>query len=144
VPPKIRFLYAGVRVRDLERSIRFYTEFGMKVVTRGTMSHGGEYVHLAFPRSPVRLELNYYPEGNKFYTPWKEGAEFDHLGFYATDARGALAKLRKAGGVDAIPAWDEPTSHIGYVNDPDGVTIEVFGPLKAPRRKRRAKRKRSA
>lgn len=138
--PKLRFLYTGIRVRDLERSIRFYEAMGMKIRTRGKMAHGGEYVHLAFPRSDVRLELNYYPKGNKFYTPFGPGAEFDHLGFYASDADAVLAKLRAAGATEAIPTWDEPTSRIGYVNDPDGVTLEVFGPVpkKVARRRRRA------
>ena len=61
---KSRFYYAGIRVRDLKRSINFYTRaFGMKVVARGTMPHGGKYVHLVTPGSRMRLELNWYPKG---------------------------------------------------------------------------------
>lgn len=141
--PKLRFLYTGIRVRDLDRSIRFYTALGMRIRFRGKMDHGGEFVHLSIPRSPVRLELNFYPKGNKFYTPWGPGAEFDHLGFYAEDADAVLAKLRRAGAKEAIPTWSETHSRIGYVNDPDGVTLEVFGPLKprkAGRRRKKAKR----
>jgi catechol 2,3-dioxygenase-like lactoylglutathione lyase family enzyme len=138
--PKIRFLYTGIRVRDLERSIRFYEAMGMRIRTRGKMAHGGEFVHLGFPGSPVRLELNYYPKENKFYVPFGPGEEFDHLGFYAKDADAALAMLRRAGATVAIPTWNEPRSRIGYVRDPDGVTLEVFGPRKpraqASRRRR--------
>ncbi|TLZ54993.1 MAG: VOC family protein, partial [Methanobacteriota archaeon] len=44
---KSRFYYTGIRVRNLRRSTNFYTKaFGMKVVARGTMPHGGKYVHL--------------------------------------------------------------------------------------------------
>jgi lactoylglutathione lyase len=135
---KLRFLYTGIRVRDLERSIRFYGKLGMKVRFRGKMAHGGEFVHLSFPGSVVRLELNYYPEGNKFYTPWGPGAEFDHLGFYASDADAVLAKLRRAGATTLIPTWTEPSGRIGYVNDPDGVTLEVFDSKARPRRKKKA------
>ena len=54
---KSRFYYAGIRVRDLKRSINFYTRaFGMKVVARGTMPHGGKYVHLVTPGTRMRLE----------------------------------------------------------------------------------------
>jgi len=139
----IRFLYTGIRVRDLDRSIRFYKALGFRILHRGTMDHGGQWVHLTIPRSIVRLELNYYPEGNRFYTPWGPGSEFDHLGFYAEDADKALATARKAGGSEAIPAWDERTTRIGYVNDPDGVTLEFFGPRPKPRKAGAKKRRRS-
>ncbi len=138
---KIRFLYTGIRVRDLERSIRFYRALGMRMLFRGKMDHGGEYVHLAIPGSIVRLELNYYPEGNPYYTPWGPGSEFDHLGFIAEDADRALDRLEKAGATVAIPRWNETSSRIGYVNDPDGVTIEVFSLVKKPRRTKAVKRR---
>jgi lactoylglutathione lyase len=143
--PKIRFLYTGIRVRELERSIKFYQALGMRVLFRGKMDHGGEYVHLAIPGSIVRLELNYYPEGNPHYTPWGLGSEFDHLGFIVDDADRWLARLKKAGASEALPAWSEKTARIGYVNDPDGVTLEVFSLVpkarKRPKAKARARRK---
>jgi catechol 2,3-dioxygenase-like lactoylglutathione lyase family enzyme len=44
---KFRFYYAGIRVRDLKRSVEFYTKaIGMKVVNKGTMPHGGKFVRL--------------------------------------------------------------------------------------------------
>lgn len=140
--PPLRFLYVGIRVRDLERSIRYYEALGMLIRTRGKMGHGGEFVHLAFPRSPMRLELNYYPENNPFYTPFGPGEEFDHLGFYAREPDRALRSMVRAGGRTRIPTWDDTHARIGYVDDPDGVTLEVFGPL--PRcRARRPRRRRS-
>ena len=145
VDAPLRFLYVGVRVRDLERSIRFYTRLGMKLRARGKMDHGGEYVHLAFPRSPMRLELNYYPKGNRFFEPFGPGSEFDHLGFYSPEPDRQLAKMVDAGGRVAIPTWDETHSRIGYVNDPDGVTLEVFGPRPTAKPKRKTgKRRRRA
>ena len=140
--PKIRFLYTGIRVRDLDRSVRFYKAMGMRELFRGKMDHGGEYVHLAFPRSIVRLELNYYPEGNRFHEPWGPGSEFDHLGFLVDDADRWIRKLRSAGASEAIPTWSETSSRIGYVNDPDGVTLEFFSPRPKPKAKAGAKRKR--
>lgn len=134
--PKLRFLYFGIRVRDLARSIRFYESLGMKIRTRGKMGHGGEFVHLAMPRSPVRLELNYYPKGNPYYEPFRAGSEFDHLGFYSTDADDSLREMVRAGATTAIPTWNDTHARIGYVNDPDGVTLEVFGPLPKRRRPR--------
>jgi lactoylglutathione lyase len=138
--PKIRFLYTGIRVRDLDRSVKFYRALGMRVLFRGKMDHGGEYVHLALPRSIVRLELNYYPEGNPHHTPWGPGSEFDHLGFVVDDADRWIARLKKAGATEAVPPWSETTSRIGYVNDPDGVTLEVFSRIPKPRKARPVRR----
>lgn len=142
-PPKIRFLYTGIRVRDLETSIRFYRALGMRVLFRGTMDHGGQYVHMALPRSIVRLELNFYPEGNPYHTPWGPGSEFDHLGFIVDDADRWTKRLKAAGGTEALPSWSEASSRIGYVNDPNGVTLEVFSLTKKPRRRRAPPRRRT-
>lgn len=40
---KYRFYYTRIRVRDLKRSLDFYTKaIGLKVVGKGTMPHGGK------------------------------------------------------------------------------------------------------
>jgi catechol 2,3-dioxygenase-like lactoylglutathione lyase family enzyme len=63
----MQFVYFGIRVRDLKRSIRLYSRvLGLKQVHKGTMGHGGVFVHLKKPGSSQRLELNYYPPGNRF------------------------------------------------------------------------------
>ena len=39
---KYRFYYSGSRVRDLKRSLAFYTKvLGMRVASEGKMGHGG-------------------------------------------------------------------------------------------------------
>jgi lactoylglutathione lyase len=59
---RFRFVYAGIRVRDLRKSINFYRNImGMQVTRRGTMPHGGKYVALRSPGSSQELELNWYP-----------------------------------------------------------------------------------
>ena len=130
---KLRFLYTGIRVKDLNQSIRFYEALGMRIRVRGTMEHGGEYVHLGFPRSPVRLELNYYPKGTRFYEPFRKGSEFDHLGFYSSDPEGELRRLKKIGGRTMIHTFREGRFALGYVSDPNGVCLEVFGPTRRKR-----------
>jgi catechol 2,3-dioxygenase-like lactoylglutathione lyase family enzyme len=43
----MKFRYTGIRVRDLKRSVEFYTRtMGMKEVQRGTMHAGGVFVQL--------------------------------------------------------------------------------------------------
>ena len=124
---KSRFHYAGIRVRDLRRSVAFYTNaFGMKVDARGTMPHGGKYVQLVTPRTRMRLELNWYPRGSRFYVPYRRGEEMDHLASVVDDVEGAYrALLRRGAKVAVDPAHSEGTEV--YVKDPDGIWIELLG-----------------
>ncbi|MCI4319669.1 MAG: VOC family protein [Thermoplasmata archaeon] len=137
MPKPARFLYSGLRVRDLERSLRFYRRLGFRVLARGTMDHGGAWVHLVYPHSRHRLELNYYPKANKFWEPFRAGTEFDHFGFYAPDVRGWLRTALKAGG-KLVADFTEGKARLVYVRDPDGNWLEAFGPAAGPRRPRKS------
>ena len=122
--PRMKFWYTGIRVRDLDRSLKFYTEvIGMKEVRRGKMPHGGIYVGLRTPGSDVELELNYYPRGSRFATPYTRGEEMDHLGFVVKSAAEAFDRLVKAGAKPAIGPGSKDTEL--YVRDPDGIWIEL-------------------
>lgn len=137
----VRFLYSGIRVRDLERSLAFYRKLGFKVHARGRMGHGGEWIHLVYPGSRHRLELNYYPAGNRFYEPYRPGSEFDHFGFYATDPV-LWARRATRAGAKAVEDFVDGRSRLIYVNDPDGVCLEVFGPVRPRRRASRRSKSR--
>src|SRR5712691_6045611 len=99
---KYRFYYAGIRVKNLRRSLAFYSKaLGMKVVNRGTMGHGGKYVQLVGPGSRQKLELNWYPPGSRFRTPYRKGAT-------------PAVSPEKSEGTEV------------YVKDPDGIWIELL------------------
>ena len=133
-----RFLYSGIRVQNLVRSLAFYRMMGFKVESRGTMGHGGEWVHLQFPRSRHLLELNYYPQGNRFYEPPKEGTEFDHFGFYTSDITGWLRRGLRAAR-RSPPTSPTETSRLIYLADPErGVQLDSSATASPPRRRRRA------
>jgi len=124
---KSRFYYAGIRVRDLRRSIAFYTKaFGMKVVARGTMPHGGKYVHLVTLGTRMRLELNWYPKGSRFYVPYRTGEELDHLAFRVEDVEAAYKSLLRRGVAVAVDPEHSKDTEV-YVKDPDGIWIELLG-----------------
>lgn len=137
---KTSFLYTGIRVRDLRRSVTFYKALGFRFFLRGTMDHGGRYVQLYFPGSSHRLELNYYPWGNRFYERYQHGSEFDHFGFYAPDIEKWKRRVLRAGGKVAAnfleSSWRWRRRKIPHVRlrylfmkDPDGNWIEAFGPF---------------
>lgn len=97
----------------------------MEIIGRGTMPHGGKYVHLRTPGSQQRLELNWYPKGSRFYTPYRRGEEMDHLAFVVPDVRVAYRELVRNGARPAVdPAHSEGTEV--YVKDPDGIWIELL------------------
>jgi lactoylglutathione lyase len=123
---KTRFYYAGIRVQNLKHSIDFYTKvLGMKVVRRDRMGHSGEWVHLVTPRSRLRLELNYCPEGSKFYSKYMHGEEMDHLAFVVEDVKEAFKEfVKKGAGVAVDPAHSKGTEV--YIKDPDGIWIELL------------------
>jgi catechol 2,3-dioxygenase-like lactoylglutathione lyase family enzyme len=132
----VRFLYSGIRVRDLRRSLAFYRALGFRVRAKGTMEHGGKWVHLVFPGSRHRVELNFYPKGNRFYEPFRKGTEFDHFGFYTPDVAGWHRRAVRAGGKPLLDFVDG-RSRLVYVTDPNGICLEAFGPAR-PRRRSRA------
>jgi catechol 2,3-dioxygenase-like lactoylglutathione lyase family enzyme len=124
---EVRFVYSGIRVRNLERSVKFYRSIGFRVIKRGWFSHGGRWVHLVFPRSGHRLELNYYPKGTPFYTPFGPGEEFDHFGFYVTNPKRWLRRMVRAGAKPVVGFVDGPALLL-YVKDPNGVWLAACAP----------------
>ena len=123
---KFRLYYAGIRVSNLERSIKFYSEIlGMEIVHRGTMPHGGKFAHLKNPGSSQMLELNWYPKGNKFYTRYTRGEELDHLAFVVDNVEKSYQWLITKGVKAAISPEKSEGTEV-YVKDPDGIWIELL------------------
>lgn len=122
---RFRFRYSGIRVRDLGRSLDFYTgALGMKVVKEGTMPHGGKWVHLR-GGSAQTLELNWYPVGTRFHTNYTKGEELDHLAFVVEDVRKAYRHLLERGAKPAVSPEESEGTEV-YVKDPDGIWIELL------------------
>lgn len=131
------FRYTGIRVRDLKRSIEFYTKvLGMRLTWRMKIREtGGEIAVLKSPRGKQRLELNWYPPQGR-YRQYRQGDELDHLAFSVPDVDAFLREHRRDFKV-VMKAFDEGTDRLAYVTDPDGAWIELMS-----RRKSRAVRPR--
>jgi len=124
----MRFEYTGIRVRDVKRSLEFYTKtMDMKLVRRGRMRAGGTFVQLKSKDSEQLLELNYYPPDTKYHEEYMEGSELDHLAFWCKDVRKSFEKVLAGGATSAIEPWDESGYTLAFVRDPDGVWIELIG-----------------
>ncbi|MCI4373122.1 MAG: VOC family protein [Thermoplasmata archaeon] len=125
---KLEFIYAGLRVRSLTRSLRFYRKLGFRIFKRGTMEHGGPWVHLSFPGADHRIELNFYPRSNRFYEPHRRGTEFDHFGFRVSDMDAWVKELRRRK-LPITARVRETYENLVYIRDPDGNWVEFFGPV---------------
>ncbi len=132
----VSFRYTGIRVRDMDRSVDFYTRLlGMRVAFRMNIQEtGGRIAVLKSPRSSQVLELNWYP-AQGMHARFRHGDELDHLAFSVPDVDGFL---REHGGEVrvAMKPFHEGNSRLAYITSPDGAWIELFSPRK--RRKGRA------
>lgn len=120
------FVYTGIRVRDIDRSLKFYTEvLGLKLKSRIAIpGTGGEVVELA-DETGNELELNYYPEGSKFHREYAAGEELDHLAFKVADAAKFIAYAESKGYPVKLKVESESSSW-SYIVDPDGIYIEII------------------
>ena len=115
--------YTGIRVRDLDRSLRFYTEgLGLRAGPKGRMAAGGIWQELHDPDSGAVLELNYYP-GEPQY---REGDELDHLGFQVVDLDASIQRLTALGACVRIRPFLDAGTRLAFLSDPDGVWIELY------------------
>jgi lactoylglutathione lyase len=124
----MKFRYTGIRVKNVEQSVEFYTTtMGMHEVSRGQMEAGGIYVHLKSPDSDQDLELNYYPPGTLYYEEYVEGSELDHLAFWSDNVHDDYGKALAGGATSAIAPWSENGYTLAFIRDPNGVWIELMG-----------------
>ncbi len=121
------FVYTGIRVRDLDRSIAFYSEvLGMKLLDRSKIAKtGGEAASLASEGRGHVLELNWYADDSDAAEPYRGGEELDHLAFGVEDLEAALDYLKERGHPEVLRVETE-NSAWAYVKDPDGIYIELY------------------
>lgn len=139
----VRPLYTGLRVRNLNRSLRFYRTLGFRETIR-QRTKLGEFAQLEHPKGRFTIELNRFRRGTWRYEPYRAGSELDHFGFWVDDVDAWVLRLRRVGGkvrvrpfdgVIVIPPRPRFEGRAAYLADPDGVWIELMGP-----RRRRAKK----
>ena len=122
-----KFTYVGIRVKDLNASVAFYTKvLGMKELGRSTIGETkGEVVNLASEDQGFVLELNSYPKGSRFATPYVVGEGIDHLAFQVEDLDRALAEAKDAGH-PVVEEMKGATSRWAYIRAPHGIDIELI------------------
>ncbi len=124
----MRILHTMLRVGDLQRSVKFYTEvLGMKLLR--TTDRPEQKYKLAFvgydteERSAV-LELTY----NYGVERYDLGSAFGHVAIEVPDVKKACERVKSAGGkVTREPGPVKGgTTVIAFAEDPDGYKIEFI------------------
>jgi len=130
------FRYTGIRVRDMDRSVDFYTRvLGMHVEWRQNIREtGGKIAVLKSPRGSQRLELNWYPPKG-LHARYRQGDELDHLAFSVRDVDQFLEE-RKGEVKVVLGPYDEGRDRLAYITGPDGEWIELMA-LRANARSKR-------
>jgi len=124
---KSKFIYTGIHVSNLERSIAFYRKaLGMRLLFKTTIKEtGGRVAWLTTRGSRQVLELNWYPKRYRY----GGSSGLDHLAFEVKDASNAYRKLVKRER-RAMPPFKEGRWLLAYVKDPDGNWIELGSRLR--------------
>lgn len=127
---KMRLLHTMLRVGNIERSIKFYTEIlGMELLrqkdypdgkfTLAFLGYGDEKHHTA-------LELTYNWDTDSYQL----GNGFGHLAIEVDDVYSAAEKIRSQGGtiLREPGPMNAGTTLLAFVADPDGYEIELLQP----------------
>jgi len=124
----MRILHTMLRVGDLQRSIRFYTEvLGMKLLRttdRPELKYTLAFVGFDDESRQAALELTY----NYGVERYELGTAFGHVAIEVPSAAGACEAVRGKGGKVTREAGPVKggTTVIAFVEDPDGYKIELI------------------
>jgi len=124
----MRILHTMLRVGDLERSLKFYTEvLGMRLLRRADYPDGKftlAFVGYGEERDQAVLELTF----NWGVDRYELGNAYGHVAIEVEDVYRACAELKQRGGKVTREAG--PMRHgstvIAFVEDPDGYKIELI------------------
>ena len=123
-----RFLHTMIRVKDLDKSLAFYTEqLGMNVIRKRDYPTGKftlAFVGYGDEEHNTVVELTHNWDQAE---PYSLGSGFGHLAVGVPDVYATCEKMAKAG--VKIPRPAGPMAHggavIAFIEDPDGYKIEL-------------------
>lgn len=118
----MRLAHTMLRVRDLERSLAFYTGFlGLEEVRRSRIGDEATLVFLADASRQHMLELTYNHDGRDYQL----GNQFGHVALVVDELEPVVAEVERRGWWYRRSKPENPSKYI-FVKDPDGYDIEIL------------------
>lgn len=124
----MRILHTMLRVGDLERSLRFYTEvLGMRVLRRKDYPEGKftlAFIGYDDEERAAAIELTH----NWDTKSYELGNAYGHIAIEVDDAQAACERVAQLGGKVTRPAgpMKHGTTVIAFIEDPDGYKVEFI------------------
>jgi lactoylglutathione lyase len=120
-----KLLHTRMRVNDIERSVKFYTEaLGLIASRRHTSPRGAQLVFLATPNSDEEIELCQMPAGAE---PVKVQSDLMHLAFEVEDLDAFAAAAKNKGyALSDGPTKTSSGSVIAFIDAPEGYEVELI------------------
>lgn len=124
----MRVLHTMLRVGDLDRSIKFYTEvLGMQVLRRNDYPEGKftlAFVGYGSEDEGAVIELTH----NWGVDKYELGTAYGHIALAVPDAYAACTEIKARGGkvVREAGPMKHGTTVIAFVEDPDGYKVELI------------------
>lgn len=119
-----KLLHTRMRVNDLDRTVKFYTDaLGLTVGRRHTSPRGAQLVFLTAPGSQEEIELCYMPGAPAVQVQ----PDLVHLAFEVDDLEQFAVEAARKG----YPLSDGPTktgsgSRIAFIDAPEGYEVELI------------------
>ncbi len=126
----MRLLHTMLRVTDLDRSIKFYTELlGMQLLRRKDFPEGRftlAFLGYGDESSNSALELTHNWDTDQYQL----GDGYGHIAIEVEDVYQACAQIKANGGniVREAGPMQHGTTILAFVKDPDGYPIELLSP----------------
>ena len=122
----MRFLHTSITVRNMDESLRFYTDvLGLQFERRRAIPENrAEIAFVLDPASGGRVELTHWADKEQF----EAGEQLDHLAFEVPDLDQFLSRVRG----EKIRIAKEPytlqggSHRIAFILDPNDVWIELI------------------
>lgn len=132
----MRILHTMLRVVDLDRSVRFYTDvMGMRLLARHDFPAGRfSIAFVGYEEAPLTrpdgaagatLELTHNWDADAY----ERGTAYGHIAIGVADVYATCAQITARGGNVVRPAGPMAGTQtvIAFVEDPDGYRIELIG-----------------
>lgn len=120
----MRLLHTSITVKDMDESIRFYTEkLGLTLISRREIKqNNAEIAFIGAPNTDHRIELTWWRDKKDYV----EGDQLDHIAFGVDDLDATIRRMKELGVEVAKEPYTLGSSRIAFIKDPNGIWIELI------------------